>query len=181
VAIAVTLGTHEPLRRQLRIALHNGVTPEEIVETFIHVEAYAGAARAFDCHQTALEAFAEAAKASEESSRLPQEGFVDHPPVEGEDFAAGSRRGEHAFGPLQLLAGGGMGGTDDRYMAGMDAGLGAEAACGRVDRFLVEPVEVGDVQVDRVDGELARRAGREQNAAAGVARDVPVTPVREPA
>src|SRR4051795_255275 len=59
VAIAATLGTREPLRGQLRIALHNGVTKDEIVELFIHLEAYAGAARAFDSYQVALEVFAE--------------------------------------------------------------------------------------------------------------------------
>jgi alkylhydroperoxidase/carboxymuconolactone decarboxylase family protein YurZ len=46
VAITAALGTHEPLRGQLRIALNNGVTKEEIVELFIHLEAFAGAARA---------------------------------------------------------------------------------------------------------------------------------------
>lgn len=61
VTIAATLGTLEPLRGQLRIALNNGVTPEEIVETFIHIEAYAGAARAFDSYQVALQVFAERA------------------------------------------------------------------------------------------------------------------------
>ena len=60
VAIAATLGTHEPLRGQLRIALNSGVTKEEIVELFIHLEAYAGAARAFDSYQVALAVFAEA-------------------------------------------------------------------------------------------------------------------------
>jgi 4-carboxymuconolactone decarboxylase len=45
VTIAATLGTREPLRGQLRIALNSGVTPEEIVEAFIQIEAYAGAAR----------------------------------------------------------------------------------------------------------------------------------------
>ncbi len=59
VAIAATLGTHEPLRGQLRIALHNGVSKEDIVELFIHLEAYAGAARAFDSYQIALAVFAE--------------------------------------------------------------------------------------------------------------------------
>jgi 4-carboxymuconolactone decarboxylase len=59
VAIAATLGTHEPLRGQLRIALNTGVTKEEIVELFIHLEAYAGAARAFDSYQVALAVFAE--------------------------------------------------------------------------------------------------------------------------
>ena len=59
VTIAATLGTREPLRGQLRIALHNGVSKAEIVELFIHVEAYAGAARAFDSYQVALEVFAE--------------------------------------------------------------------------------------------------------------------------
>ena len=59
VAIAATLGTHEPLRGQLRIALAAGVTKEEIVELFIHLEAYAGAARAFDSYQAALTVFAE--------------------------------------------------------------------------------------------------------------------------
>ena len=59
VTIAATLGTREPLRGQLRIALNNGVTREEIVELFIHLEAYAGAARAFDSYQVALEVFAE--------------------------------------------------------------------------------------------------------------------------
>jgi 4-carboxymuconolactone decarboxylase len=59
VAIAATLGTHEPLRGQLRIALHNGVSQDEIVELFIHLEAYAGAARAFDSYQVAAAVFAE--------------------------------------------------------------------------------------------------------------------------
>ena len=59
VAIAATLGTHEPLRGQLRAAVHNGVTKDEIVELFIHLEAYAGAARAFDSYQIAIAVFAE--------------------------------------------------------------------------------------------------------------------------
>ncbi|GIF67128.1 hypothetical protein Ais01nite_51630 [Asanoa ishikariensis] len=61
VTIAATLGTHEPLRGQVRIALGSGVTKAEIVELFIHLEAYAGAARAFDSYQTALAVFAEQA------------------------------------------------------------------------------------------------------------------------
>lgn len=40
--------------------LHSGVTREEIVELFIHLAAYAGAARAFDSYQVALAVFAEA-------------------------------------------------------------------------------------------------------------------------
>ena len=36
VTIAATLGTLEPLRGQLRIALNNGVTKDEIVDLFIH-------------------------------------------------------------------------------------------------------------------------------------------------
>jgi 4-carboxymuconolactone decarboxylase len=59
VTISATLGTHEPLRGQLRIALNSGVTKEEIVELFIHLAAYAGAARAFDSYQIALAVFAE--------------------------------------------------------------------------------------------------------------------------
>ncbi|WP_200212896.1 carboxymuconolactone decarboxylase family protein [Micromonospora coerulea] len=61
VAVAATLGTHEPLRGQLRIALNSGVTKEEIVELFIHLAAYAGAARAFDGYQIAVAVFAESA------------------------------------------------------------------------------------------------------------------------
>ncbi|WP_406417067.1 carboxymuconolactone decarboxylase family protein [Streptomyces sp. NBC_01614] len=61
VTIAATLGTLEPLRGQLRIALNNGVGPEEIVEAFIHIEAYAGAARAFDSYRVARQVFAETA------------------------------------------------------------------------------------------------------------------------
>jgi 4-carboxymuconolactone decarboxylase len=64
VAIAATLGTHEPLRGQLRIALRAGVTPDEIVDLFVHLEAYAGAARAFDSYQVALAVFAEQASPS---------------------------------------------------------------------------------------------------------------------
>lgn len=59
VAIAAALGTHEPLRGQLRIALNNGVTKDEVVELFIHLEAYAGAARAFDSYGVAAAVFAE--------------------------------------------------------------------------------------------------------------------------
>jgi 4-carboxymuconolactone decarboxylase len=62
VAIAAALGTHEPLRGQLRIALNSGITKEEIVELFIHLEAYAGAARAFDSYQVALAVFAESSE-----------------------------------------------------------------------------------------------------------------------
>ena len=60
VAITAALGTHEPLRGQVRIALNNGVSKGEIVELFIHLEAYAGAARAFDSYQVAAAVFAEA-------------------------------------------------------------------------------------------------------------------------
>ncbi|MBM9434957.1 carboxymuconolactone decarboxylase family protein [Streptomyces bryophytorum] len=59
VAIAATLGAFEPLRGQLRIALNNGVTRDEIVDLFIHLAAYAGAARAFETYQVALSVFAE--------------------------------------------------------------------------------------------------------------------------
>jgi 4-carboxymuconolactone decarboxylase len=59
VTIAAVLGVAEPLRGQLRIALNSGVTKEEIVEAFIHIEAYAGAARAFESYQVALEIFGE--------------------------------------------------------------------------------------------------------------------------
>jgi 4-carboxymuconolactone decarboxylase len=62
VAIAAVLGTREPLRGQLRIALNSGVTKEEIVELFIHLEAYAGAARAFDSYQVTLAVFAESSQ-----------------------------------------------------------------------------------------------------------------------
>ena len=62
VTIAATLGTLEPLRGQLRIALNNGVTPEEIVEAFVQIEAYAGAARAFDSYQVAVQVFEEVAR-----------------------------------------------------------------------------------------------------------------------
>jgi 4-carboxymuconolactone decarboxylase len=59
VTIAATLGTREPLRGQLRIALSNGASPEEIVEAFIQTEAYAGAAPAFDSYDIATQVFAE--------------------------------------------------------------------------------------------------------------------------
>ena len=59
VTIAATLGVLEPLRGQLRIALNNGVTKEEIVEAFIQISAYAGAARAFEGYGIAAEVFGE--------------------------------------------------------------------------------------------------------------------------
>jgi 4-carboxymuconolactone decarboxylase len=59
VAIAATLGAREPLRGQLRIALNTGVSKDEIVDLFIHLEAYAGAARAFDMYQIVVEVFTE--------------------------------------------------------------------------------------------------------------------------
>ncbi|HEX4060640.1 MAG TPA: carboxymuconolactone decarboxylase family protein [Streptosporangiaceae bacterium] len=59
VAIAATLGARDPLRGQLRIALGNGVSKDEIVDLFIHLEAYAGAARAFEMYQIAIEIFTE--------------------------------------------------------------------------------------------------------------------------
>jgi 4-carboxymuconolactone decarboxylase len=60
VAITAALGTREPLRGQLRIALNSGIGKDEIVDLFIHLEAYAGAARAFEMYQIAIEAFTEA-------------------------------------------------------------------------------------------------------------------------
>lgn len=59
VTIAATLGALEPLRGQLRIALNNGATKEEIVEAFIQIAAYAGVARAFEGYGIAAEVFAE--------------------------------------------------------------------------------------------------------------------------
>ena len=59
VTIAATLGVLEPLRGQLRIAINNGVKKEEIVEAFIQIAAYAGAARAFDGYAIAAQVFAE--------------------------------------------------------------------------------------------------------------------------
>src|SRR6185312_924351 len=59
VTTTAVLGVHEPLRGQLRIALRNGVTPEEIVEAFIQIGVYAGVARAFDSYSIAAEVFAE--------------------------------------------------------------------------------------------------------------------------
>ncbi|WP_103380510.1 carboxymuconolactone decarboxylase family protein [Pseudonocardia dioxanivorans] len=59
VTIAAALGVTEPLRGQLRIALHNGVTKEEIVELFVQVAVYAGVARAFEGYQVATEVFTE--------------------------------------------------------------------------------------------------------------------------
>jgi 4-carboxymuconolactone decarboxylase len=47
----------------LRIALHNGVTKDEVVELFIHLEAYAGAAPAFGSYQVAIAVFAESGAA----------------------------------------------------------------------------------------------------------------------
>lgn len=60
VAIAATLGALEPLRGQIRIALNTGATPEQIVEVFIQVAAYAGVARAFEGYGVASQVFAEA-------------------------------------------------------------------------------------------------------------------------
>jgi 4-carboxymuconolactone decarboxylase len=62
VATTAALGIHEPLRGQLRIALNNGVTPEEIAEAFIHLAVYAGVARAFDSYAIAAQVFAERAE-----------------------------------------------------------------------------------------------------------------------
>ncbi|MFJ8004048.1 carboxymuconolactone decarboxylase family protein [Streptomyces fagopyri] len=59
VAVTATLGAFEPLRGQLRIAMNNGVTKDEVVDLFIHLAAYAGVARAFETYQIALEVFAE--------------------------------------------------------------------------------------------------------------------------
>jgi 4-carboxymuconolactone decarboxylase len=65
VAIAATLGAFEPLRGQVRIALNSGVAKDELVDLFIHLSVYAGAARAFETYQVALEVFAEAMPATD--------------------------------------------------------------------------------------------------------------------
>jgi 4-carboxymuconolactone decarboxylase len=41
--------------------LNSGVTPEQIVEAFIHLAAYVGVARAFDSYAIAAQVFAERA------------------------------------------------------------------------------------------------------------------------
>jgi 4-carboxymuconolactone decarboxylase len=68
VTATAALGILEPLRGQLRIALHNGVTPQEIVEAFIHLSVYAGVARAFDSYSIAAQVFAEFAESRPEPS-----------------------------------------------------------------------------------------------------------------
>lgn len=59
VAVAATLGTREPLRGQISVALHNGATKEEIVEVFIQLAAYAGVARAFEGYTIAAQVFSD--------------------------------------------------------------------------------------------------------------------------
>lgn len=61
VAVAAALGTLEPLRGQIRIALNNGATAREVVEVFVQVAAYAGVARAFEGYGVAAAVFAERA------------------------------------------------------------------------------------------------------------------------
>ena len=68
VTITASLGILEPLRGQLRIALNNGVTPEEIVEAFIQIAVYAGVARAFDSYAIAAQVFAEQAQSRVEDA-----------------------------------------------------------------------------------------------------------------
>lgn len=58
-ASAAAFGAFEPLRGQLRIAMNSGVSKDEIVDLFIHLLAYAGAARAFEGYQIAMQVFAE--------------------------------------------------------------------------------------------------------------------------
>ena len=54
-------GAPLPLGGQLKIALNCGVTKEEIVELFIHLQAYAGASRAAEGYHVAKAIFAERA------------------------------------------------------------------------------------------------------------------------
>ncbi len=61
VTIAAVLGAPLPLGGQLKIALNCGVTKEEIVELFIHLQAYAGASRAAEGYHVAKAIFAERA------------------------------------------------------------------------------------------------------------------------
>ncbi len=51
--------TSTPAPARFAIALNNGVTKEDIVEAFIQVSAYAGAARAFEGYGIAAEVFGE--------------------------------------------------------------------------------------------------------------------------
>ena len=59
IGMLTAMSQHHELSVHVKGALKNGVTKEEIVELFIHVEAYAGAARAFDSYQIARDVFAE--------------------------------------------------------------------------------------------------------------------------
>ena len=59
VAIAAALGTHEPLRGQLRIALNNGVSKEELQELFLQAAIYCGVPAAVDSFRIAREVFKE--------------------------------------------------------------------------------------------------------------------------
>jgi 4-carboxymuconolactone decarboxylase len=65
VAILATLGQERELRSHVGGALKLGVTPEEIVDLFIHLGAYAGVARAgagFSIASDALVKFAQRSK-----------------------------------------------------------------------------------------------------------------------
>jgi 4-carboxymuconolactone decarboxylase len=66
VTVTACLGILEPLRGQIRIALNNGVTSQEIVEAFVQIAVYAGVARAFDSYTIAAQVFAEHAEATSE-------------------------------------------------------------------------------------------------------------------
>ena len=57
VTIAATLGVLEPLRGQLRIALNNGVTKEELLEVITHLAFYGGWPVAMSAAQVAKKVF----------------------------------------------------------------------------------------------------------------------------
>ena len=59
LAVAVTRQCDGCIITHTDAAIKEGATKEEIVELFIHLEAYAGAARAFDSYQIAREVFGE--------------------------------------------------------------------------------------------------------------------------
>src|SRR4051812_16748137 len=115
--------------------------------------------------------------ALQNGSRLPDQRFVDHLSVQPEDPRSILGGLDHGLRPLERARAGRERLANYGDMAGVDACFRVEADVYRLERLPSKSVEIADVDVDGVDGELAGGPSGEQDHGPGLFDDMVIAAV----
>ena len=88
-------------------------------------------------------------------ARVPEDRFIDHPPLEREDTALPYRCGKNAGGPHDAVCIGCVRAADNIHLTRVNTRRGRESGRRGIRRFTRESFYVGDIEVYRIDRRLS--------------------------